>query len=89
MRGSGSMTPEEVAEYCRATGQAVPPRVAGLAKRGSRVPRSRLTLDFGELYGHAVLTVEFDATSLGGWRAWMLDRATSMEGGALSDAVPV
>lgn len=89
MRGSGSMTPEEVAEYCRATGQAVPPRVAGMAERGPGVPRSRLTLDFGELYGHAVLTVEFDATSLGGWRAWMLDRATSMEGGVLSDAVPV
>lgn len=89
MRGSGSMTPEEVAEYCRATGQAVPPRVAGLAKGAPGVPRSRLTLDFGELYGHAVLTVEFDATSLGGWRAWMLDRATSMEGGVLSDAVPV
>lgn len=89
MRGSGSMTPEEVAEYCRATGQAVPPHVAGLAGRGPKVPRSRLTLDFGELYGHAVLMVEFDATSLGGWRAWMLDRATSMEGGVLSDAIPV
>ena len=83
------MTRAEVEEYCRATGQAVPPGVAGLTGRGPRVPRSRLTLDFGELYGHAVLTVEFDATSLGGWRAWMLDRATSMEGGVLSDAVPV
>lgn len=89
MRGSGSMTPEEVAEYCRATGQAVPPHVAGLAGRGPKVPRSRLTLDFGELYGHAVLTVTFDATSLGGWRAWMIDRAASMEGGVLSDAIPV
>ncbi len=89
MRGSGSMTPEEVAEYCRATGQAVPPHVAGLAGRGPKVPRSRLTLDFGELYGHAVLTVTFDATSLGGWRSWMLGRATSMGGGVLSDAIPV
>lgn len=89
MRGSGSMTPEEVAEYCRATEQAVPPHVAGLAGRGPKVPRSRLTLDFGELYGHAVLTVTFDATSLGGWRSWMLGRATSMGGGVLSDAIPV
>ncbi len=89
MRGSGSMTPEEVAEYCRATGQAVPPGVAGLAGRGPKVPRSRLTLDFGELYGHAVLTVEFDATSLGEWRSWMLDRAASMGGDVLSDAIPV
>lgn len=89
MRGSGSMTPEEVAEYCRATGQAVPPHVAGLAGRGPKVPRSRLTLDFGELYGHAVLTVEFDATSLGRWRSWMLDRAASMGGDVLSDAIPV
>ena len=89
MRGSGSMTPEEVAEYCRATGQAVPPHVAGLAGRGPRVPRSRLALDFGELYGHAVLTVTFDATSLGVWRSWMLDRAASMGGDVLSDAIPV
>ncbi len=86
---SSTMTPAEIVEYCERTGQPVPPGVAALAAAGPRVPRSRLALDFGERYGHAVLTVEFDATSLGGWRAWMLDRASSMEGGVLSDAVPV
>lgn len=81
------MTPEEAAEYYRANGIEMPPHVARMVESGPAVPRSRMSLGFGDGYGRAVLTVEFDAVALGTWTRWMRGRQAAM-GGVLSDAVP-
>lgn len=88
------MTPGEVAEFCRSNGQEVPPAVRAALDRGPEVPRSSMSLDFGGLYGRAVLTVEFDATSAGPWGRWLSRLRDGGEGrramgGVLSDARPV
>lgn len=84
-RGVSCLTPAEIREECERTGSPVPACVLESERRGPL--RSRLSLGFGDRYGRAVLTVEFDATALEGWQRWMRQRQASM-GGVLDDARP-
>ena len=74
MRCKNVMTPEEVAEWSRATGSRPP----DLTRREG--PRARITLDLGEKYGRAVLGVTCDEEWQARWAAWMRERMERMGG---------
>ncbi len=75
MENKSYMTPEELAEYCRASGQPMP----DLTER-RRCPVAKIALDLGESYGAARITVECSPDFRQHWRKWLRDRQVSLGG---------
>lgn len=68
------MTREEAEAWCRDTGSRVPD--LGAPREG----QARITLDMGERYGHARLTLTCDGDWSSRWADWMARRMESMGG---------